>query len=37
MSLKIICLSGQLLCRPKEFGGLSIINTHIFNECLMTK
>jgi hypothetical protein len=22
---------------PKEFGGLGIINTQIFNECLLTK
>jgi hypothetical protein len=25
------------LCRPKEFGGLGILNSQIFNECLMTK
>jgi hypothetical protein len=24
-------------CRPKEFIGLGIVNTQIFNECLMTK
>jgi hypothetical protein len=27
----------EAVCRPKGFGGLSIINTHIFNECLMVK
>jgi hypothetical protein len=25
------------VCRPKDFGGLVIINTHIFNECLLVK
>jgi hypothetical protein len=27
----------QAVCRPKEFGGLGIINTMLFNECLITK
>jgi hypothetical protein len=27
----------QVVCRPKEFGGLGIINTRIFNECLIAK
>jgi hypothetical protein len=25
------------VCRPKQFGGLGIVNTQILNECLMTK
>jgi hypothetical protein len=25
------------VCRPKEFGGLGILNTRIFNECIITK
>jgi hypothetical protein len=27
----------KAICRPKEFGGMGIVDTHIFNECLMTK
>jgi hypothetical protein len=27
----------HVVCRPKEFGRLGIINTQILNECLMTK
>jgi hypothetical protein len=27
----------QAVCRPKEFGGLGIINTMLFNECLVAK
>jgi hypothetical protein len=27
----------EAICRPKEFGGLEIINTQVFNECLLTK
>jgi hypothetical protein len=25
------------VCRPKKFGGLGIVNTQVFNVCLMTK
>jgi hypothetical protein len=25
------------MCRPKQYGELGIINTHILNECLMVK
>jgi hypothetical protein len=25
------------VCRPKDFGELGILNTQIFNDCLMTK
>jgi hypothetical protein len=25
------------VCRPKDLGGLGIINTWVLNECLMTK
>jgi hypothetical protein len=24
-------------CMPKDYGGLGIINTLVFNECLITK
>jgi hypothetical protein len=24
------------VCRPKDFGGLRLVNTQIFNECLIT-
>jgi hypothetical protein len=27
----------ESVCRPKEFGDLGIVNTKIFNECLMVK
>jgi hypothetical protein len=27
----------EVVCRPKKFGGLGLINTFIFNKCLMTK
>jgi hypothetical protein len=27
----------SIVCRPKEFGGLGILNTQIFNECLIVK
>ena len=27
----------EAVCRPKEFGGLGIINTRILNECLLVK
>jgi hypothetical protein len=27
----------SVVCRPKEFGGFGILNTQIFNECLMVK
>jgi hypothetical protein len=29
--------SWESLCRPKDQGGLGIINTQIMNECLLTK
>jgi hypothetical protein len=25
------------VCRPREFGGMGILNTQIFNECMMAK
>jgi hypothetical protein len=25
------------VCRPKDFGGMGIMNTEVFNECLMAK
>lgn len=27
----------KMICRPKEQGGLGIINTHIMNDCLLVK
>jgi hypothetical protein len=30
-------LKWSVVCRPREFGGLGIINTQILNECLMVK
>jgi hypothetical protein len=27
----------HVVCRPKDLGGLGIINTQVLNECLMTK
>jgi hypothetical protein len=24
------------VCRPKDFGGLRLVNTQIFNECIIT-
>jgi hypothetical protein len=27
----------EAICRPKEFGGLGVVNTQVFNECLMSK
>jgi hypothetical protein len=30
-------INGQSICRPKDFGGLGLVNTQISNECLMTK
>jgi hypothetical protein len=27
----------QVVCRPKDFGGLGIINNMLFNECLIDK
>jgi hypothetical protein len=35
--LKYHMVKWSAICRPKEFGGLGIINTQILNECLMTK
>jgi hypothetical protein len=30
-------INWQAVCRPKDFGGLGLINSRIFNECLMSK
>lgn len=27
----------EALCRPKDFGGLGVLNTQIMNECLLVK
>jgi hypothetical protein len=30
-------INWQAVCRPKDFGGLGLINSRVFNECLMVK
>jgi hypothetical protein len=34
---RYLIVKWDAMCRAKEFGGLDILNTQIFNECLMTK
>jgi hypothetical protein len=36
-TLKYHMMRWSAVCRPKNFGGLGIINTQILHECLMTK
>jgi hypothetical protein len=36
-NFKYHMMSWSVVCRPKKFWGLGIINTQILNECLMTK
>jgi hypothetical protein len=27
----------DVVCRPREFGGLGILNTQVLNDCMMAK
>jgi hypothetical protein len=36
-SFKYHMMRWEAVCRPRDFGGLGLLNTQIFNECLITK
>jgi hypothetical protein len=36
-NLKYHMVKWPVVCQPRAFGGLGIINTQILNECLMVK